>query len=146
MPVFIPCPPTGLWMCAASPSRKARPAAEVLRHAMVHVVGGEPVDLLHREPEVLDRTLADVLESEARCALGALIAHRADQPCPARAGEREHAEEIRLVQVDVQLAVDRRARRRRCRRRRRSAGRCRRGSRCRALSRTIERAPSQPAR
>ena len=25
MPVFMPCPPTGLWMCAASPSRKARP-------------------------------------------------------------------------------------------------------------------------
>src|SRR5204863_2080144 len=25
MPVFMPCPPTGLWMCAASPSRNARP-------------------------------------------------------------------------------------------------------------------------
>lgn len=25
-PVFMPCPPIGLWMCAASPSRKQRPS------------------------------------------------------------------------------------------------------------------------
>ena len=40
--------------------------------------------------------------------LGALIAHRADQPCAAGAGERKDAEEVRLIQIDVQLAIHRR--------------------------------------
>ena len=30
MPVFMPWPPTGLWMCAASPSEEGAPAAEVI--------------------------------------------------------------------------------------------------------------------
>jgi len=39
--------------------------------------------------------------------VGARIAYRADEPRAPGAGQREHGEEVRLVEVDVQLAVDR---------------------------------------
>ena len=55
--------------------------------------------------------VADVLEFQDHPGVGALVAHRADQPGAALAGQREHGQEVGLVEVDVQLAVDRRARR-----------------------------------
>ena len=39
-------------MCAASPSRNARPLRKLLRHPVMHVIGGEPVDPLRRHLEV----------------------------------------------------------------------------------------------
>ena len=41
--------------------------------------------------------------------VGALAAHRADQPGAALAGQREDGQEVGLVEIDVQLAVQRRA-------------------------------------
>ena len=65
MPVFMPWPPTGLWMCAASPSRNARPRAEMRRDAMVDVIGREPVDARRRRRPGARCTLrADIVPVE----------------------------------------------------------------------------------
>ena len=42
MPVFIPWPPAGEWMWAASPARNVRPDAEVLCHPAVDLVNAGP--------------------------------------------------------------------------------------------------------
>ena len=56
---------------------------------------------------MLDCPLAHVLEPQALRVLGALITHSADQPCTARAGKRKDAKQVRLVEIDVQLAIER---------------------------------------
>jgi hypothetical protein len=41
--------------------------------------------------------------------LGALVPYNPDQPCAARAGQRKDGQEIGFVEVDMQIAVERRA-------------------------------------
>ncbi len=53
-----------------------------------------------------DRPVADIFELQRVGVGGALVAHRADQPRPALAGQREDAEEIGLVEIDMQFAID----------------------------------------
>ena len=76
--------------------------------------------------------------------VGALVAHGADQARAALAGQRKDRQEIRLVEVDVQLPVDRRSGRL-------DIGDVKHlavGAAWKAAadpSRTVDRAPSQPA-
>jgi hypothetical protein len=73
---------------------------------MVDVIGGEPVHRFHVHFEVLDDPAADVVERQGLDVVGALIAHGSNQPHPALAGERENGEEVGLLEVGVELAVD----------------------------------------
>ena len=73
------------------------------------MVSREPVHLPHLELHVRHRQGADVVELQRLRMLGALVAHRADQPRTSLAGQREHREEVGLVEIDMQLAIDRRA-------------------------------------
>ena len=50
---------------------------------------------------------ADILEFERVGVIGAFVAHRPDQAGASLAGERKHGEEVGLVEIDMQLAVDR---------------------------------------
>ena len=60
---------------------------------------------------MLDGAVADVVEAQRLGVLGALVAHGADQPRAAVAGQREERQEIGVVEVDMQFAIDRRPRR-----------------------------------
>ena len=146
MPVFIPWPPTGEWTCAASPRRKSAAVAEVLGDAVMDAVGGEPVDPLDVDVDPVEDALGDVVPGEVVVGLFRLfVANRADEADAATVVEREDGEEVGVVERDVELAV---------------------GDRARGLDvgdveevrvfaagkpmlsdcRTMERAPSQPAR
>ncbi len=52
-------------------------------------------------------SVADVVEGQRLRAIGAFVAHRPDQPRAAFSGQREDRNEIGLVEIDVQLAVER---------------------------------------
>ena len=82
------------------------PLAEMFGDAMMDMVGREPVHFLNFDLEIFDRAILHVFELQRIRAIGPLVSHRADQPRLARAGQREHAEEISLIEIDVQLAVD----------------------------------------
>lgn len=58
---------------------------------------------------MLDGVAADVFEFQGFGMLGALIAHSADQPGMTFAGQREHCEKVRFIEVHVQFTVERRA-------------------------------------
>src|SRR5579863_6362007 len=75
---------------------------------MMDVVSREPVDPAHLHLEVIDRPPADVCEFQRVCVVGTLIAHGANQACAALASQRKEPEEIGLIEVDVQLTVERR--------------------------------------
>ena len=89
--------------------QKCAARSEPLRDPMVDAIGREPVRLVDRHLQVLDRAIAHVLEPQFIATLGAFAAHRPDQARPALAREREDRQKIGLVEVDVQFAVDRRA-------------------------------------
>ena len=94
-------------MCGVTEQKNAT-FAEMLRYPMMHVVGREPIHLLDLDLEVIDRAAADVLEPERIGMVGPLVPHGSDQTSPAFAGQREDSKEVGFVEVDVQLAVDRR--------------------------------------
>ena len=97
-------------MCAASPSRNARPLAETIGDAMVHAVGREPVHALDVDAHPLDHALAHVVPRQlVLLVFGLLIAYRADEPRAPFVLQRKDREKIGRVQADVQLAVHRRA-------------------------------------
>ena len=83
--------------------------AEMLRHAVMHMIGRKPVDLFNLDLEVLDRPVADILEFQRFGMLGAFIAHRPDQARAASPGHGKDGQEVGLVQIDVQFAIDCRA-------------------------------------
>src|SRR5262249_7528237 len=56
--------------------------------------------------EVLDNPAADVVEGQRLREVGALIAHSPNQTYLALAGEREDREEVGLLDVGVELAID----------------------------------------
>jgi hypothetical protein len=56
---------------------------------------------------VFDCPIADVFEFECIGAVSALIAHGSDQAGFAFPGQRENAQEIGLVEIDVQFAIER---------------------------------------
>ena len=82
---------------------------EMLRHAMVHVIGREPVHLPHLHLEVLDRVAADILERERIGMVGPFVPHGADQARAPLAGHGKDAQEVGFVEIGVQPAIDRRA-------------------------------------
>ena len=83
--------------------------AEMLRHAMMHVIGREPVHLFDLDLEIVDDPAADIFEFERFGVIGALVAHCPDQPGASRAGKGKHGKEVGLVEIGMQVAVDRRA-------------------------------------
>src|SRR5215469_2861896 len=83
--------------------------AEVLRHAMVDAIGREPVDLLDFDLEIVDDPPADVLEFERISMPGAFAPYRADQPRTSFSGQRKHREEVGLLEIDMEFAIERRA-------------------------------------
>src|SRR5271169_559429 len=87
--------------------QKSATLTEVLRHPMMHVIGREPIHLLDLDLKVIDRAAADILEPERIGVVGALVSYGSDQTRSAFAGQREDGKEVGLVEVDVQLAVDR---------------------------------------
>ena len=58
---------------------------------------------------MLDGPAADVFESQRFSTLGALIANGADQACATASCQWEHREKVRLIEVHVQFAIERRA-------------------------------------
>ncbi|MNP50913.1 hypothetical protein D3C76_1452030 [compost metagenome] len=84
-------------------------AAEVLRHPMMYTVGGKPVDLLDLDLEVFDGALADVFETQLIGVFCTFVAYGAYQPRPAAPRQGKDREEVRFVNVDMQLAIECRA-------------------------------------
>src|SRR6516225_10245836 len=80
---------------------------EILRHAVVDAIGREPVDLLDFDLEVVDDSPADIFELERIGMLGAFASHRADQPRRSFSGQRKYSEEVSLLEIDMEFAVDR---------------------------------------
>ncbi len=68
------------------PEEEHPAGAKLLGHPVMHLVGGEPVDLGHLDLELAHGALADILEAQVLRVLGTLVAHRADQPCAAALG------------------------------------------------------------
>ncbi|MNX66983.1 hypothetical protein D3C86_980890 [compost metagenome] len=58
---------------------------------------------------MLDGLAADIFESQGFGVIGAFVAHRADQARTALAVQREHGEEIRFIEIQVQFAIGRRS-------------------------------------
>ncbi|MND79788.1 hypothetical protein D3C80_715430 [compost metagenome] len=76
---------------------------------MMYAIGRKPVQLLDLHLHVLDGPAADVLEAQGLGVFGAFVAYRADQARATTAGQREHGEEVCLVEVHMQFAVECRA-------------------------------------
>ncbi len=108
MPVFIPWPPTGLWTCAASPSRKARLSRKrgATRWWTRYVENQFTFDARKLHP--IHRPALDVVERDRVIGLLASV-HEAHQTQVARTLQREDEEEVGVLDVDVQLVVDERA-------------------------------------
>ena len=132
-------------MCAASPSRNARPFAETIGDAMVDAVGREPVHALDVDAHPLDHALAHVVPRQVVVLVFGILAHRADEPRAPFVLQRKDGEKIGRVEADVQLRRSSPRRSPRHRRHRRDGRRCRRENRSPDASRTAECAPSQPA-
>jgi hypothetical protein len=81
--------------------------AEMFRHPVMDVIGRKPVHFLDANLEVFDCPIADVFEFECIGAVSALIAHGSDQAGFTFPGQRENAQEIGLVEIDVQFAIER---------------------------------------
>ena len=78
-------------------------------HAMVHVVGGEPVDLGDRELQVLDGPIADVVKGQFMTPVGQVLtygAHQADAP---RFLQRKDRQEVGFVEIDMEFVIGGRA-------------------------------------
>ncbi len=92
-------------------TEQERPALpEVVRDAVVHPVGREPVHLGHGDLHAVDGHMGDILEGEGLRMLGALVIDHAHEPHVALGLQREHREEVGLVEVEVEVAVHRFAR------------------------------------
>ena len=81
--------------------------AEMLRHAVMDVISREPVYLLDLDLEVRNDPAADVLEFERIGVIGAFIPHCPDKPRTPLSCKRKHGEEVGLVEIDMEIAVDR---------------------------------------
>src|ERR1700730_7895557 len=83
------------------------PFTEMFRYQVMHVIGRKPVDLLDVDLEVADRPVADVFKRQRIGTAGTLVAYRSDQARLSLSGQRKDAQEIGLVEVDVQFAIQR---------------------------------------
>ena len=90
--------------------QKGAPLPEMLGDAMVQPIGRKPVHCADFQPQIADRPAAHVFEAKrlAACPVALDGAHEANAPFVL---ERKDAQKIGLVEVDVQFAVDRGARR-----------------------------------
>jgi hypothetical protein len=75
------------------------------------VIGRKPVHFSDVDLQVLDRPIADIFEFKGIDVVRALVAHGSNQPGSSLSGQGKDRQEIGLVEIDVQLAVDRWARR-----------------------------------
>jgi hypothetical protein len=98
----MPWPPAGLCICAASPSKNARPALlEMRRHTAMHMIGREPVHLIDLDFEMVDCAIADILEFKSIGTVGTLVAYRPDQTCPTFSGQGKDCQEVGFVEIDM---------------------------------------------
>ena len=104
MPVFIPCPPTGLCTCRVTQEKHA-PRPEASCHAVMHAIGGEPFHGVDVEVQVLHRAAPDVGKRERGGVARPVVSYGADQANASLAPQRKDDEEVRIVQVDVQLVI-----------------------------------------
>src|SRR5262249_6109071 len=79
---------------------------EVPRHAVVDAISREPVDLLDFDLDIVDDPPADILELERISMLGAFASHGADQPRTSCSGQRKYREEVGLLEIGMEFAVD----------------------------------------
>src|SRR5215831_6333756 len=85
--------------------QEGAPFLEVLRHAVVRVIGREPVHLFGFDPEIIDDSATDILELERVGTLGAFVAYCSDQARASFSGQRKHAEKIGLLEINMEFAV-----------------------------------------
>ena len=78
-------------MCRVT-EQKSSAFPEMLRHAVMHVVGRKPVHILDPELEMLDRSRAHTIELKSFRVFGTLVSHGPNQAGPALAGERKNSE------------------------------------------------------
>src|SRR5262249_58224275 len=75
--------------------------------AVVDLIGGDPVDFLDFDFEMVDDPPADVLEFERISMLGPFASHRADQTRASFSRQRKYREEVSLFEIGMEFAVDR---------------------------------------
>lgn len=108
MPVFILGRRQGCECRRGIAQEKGAADTEALRHPMVDGVVREPVELPNLDLHVFDGPPAHILELQGVGVLGLLVAPGPDQPQPPLAGHGEDDQEIGLVEINMQLAVERR--------------------------------------
>ena len=88
---------------------------EAVRNPVVHPIGREPVHRAYGEPQVLDGFVAYIVEAQLTgpdlFLFAFLFAHQANQSNPPLLFHREQQHEVGVLQIDMQLPVDRRTRR-----------------------------------
>ena len=147
-PVFIPCAPAGLWMCAASPSRKQRRSRKRSARAVVDAIGREPAARLEArrsEPASGRNRRRQLVEASMSSRPRKCCRQDADRAPVIRAAHREEQVEAVAPQVDVELVRHHRSGQLPCRRRRTRARTARPETRCRSARAPRCCAPSQPA-
>ena len=77
----------------------------MLRHTMVDVISREPVYLFDFDLEILDDPVADILELKHLSMLGAFVSNRSDQSRTSLSGQRKYGEEIGLLKVGMEFAI-----------------------------------------
>src|SRR5579871_2347182 len=93
-------------MCGVA-EQEGTPFPEMRRHAVVDAIGRKPVHLSDCDFEVLNYPRAHVFKFELIDAVRAFIPHRPDEPGASLSGQWKHGKEIRLVEIDMKLAIDR---------------------------------------
>ena len=81
--------------------------AKLLRDAMMNAVGRKPIDAFHFDLEILNGAAPHIFKLKMLVVLRRIVAHRTDQPRSAGVLQREHREEVGVIEVDVQFAVHR---------------------------------------
>jgi threonine dehydrogenase-like Zn-dependent dehydrogenase len=77
----------------------------LLIERLMHVIGRKPVDLPDYDLEVADRAITDVVKLQRIGAVSAFVPYRPDQARLSQAGQREHAEKVGLVEIDMQFTI-----------------------------------------
>src|SRR5882724_8883115 len=60
--------------------QKCAPLAKLLRNAMMHAIGGEPIDALDLDLEILNRPALNSLKLQVLMIFRRIVAHRTDEP------------------------------------------------------------------
>ena len=78
MPVFMPCPPAGTMDMRRVAEQEGASFPEMLRHAVVDVIGRKPVYFFDLDLKALNDPTTDILKFECISVIGTFVPYRPD--------------------------------------------------------------------